>query len=193
MNDHASTCRSARPRSRWMAITAAAWLCLQALLLAACGPGVGGTGTGLTSVADGLQAFGAQAVAACAPGNATSPACPAASGLGSTGGNPAAEVWLDAVSGARWRLDVQGDTVTLERRCTQERFRGQWGSSPALGARYFGIFGAEAVPGTPASLSLRTGESGSLVLELRGLDERLLLPSVTVQRHSGSVPAPTCP
>lgn len=192
MNDQPSICPSVRARPRWMAITAAAWLCLQALLLAACGPGVGGTGTGLTSAADGLQAFGAQA-AACAPGAAASPACPAASGLGSTGGNPTAEVWLDTVPGARWRLDVLGDTVTLERRCTQERFKGLWGSSPALGARYFGVFGAEAVPGIPASLSVRAGESGSLVLELRGLDDRLLLPSVTVQRQVGAVPAPTCP
>jgi hypothetical protein len=88
---------------------------------------------------------------------------------------------------------VLGDTVTLERRCTQERFKGQWGSSPALGARYFGVFGAEAVPGVAASLGVRTGEGGSLVLELRGLDDRLLLPSVTVQRQSGAVPAPTCP
>jgi len=193
MNAQPSTGCSARYRPRWMMIPAAAWLCLQALLLAACGPGVGGTGTGLTSAADGLQAFGAQAVAACAPGAAASPACPAASGLGSTGGNPTAEVWLDTVPGARWRLDVQGDNVTLERRCTQERFKGLWGSSPALGARYFGVFGAEAVPGVPATLSVRTGEGGSLVLELRGLDERLLLPSVTVQRQSDTVPAPTCP
>ena len=192
MNDQPSICPSVRARPRWMAITAAAWLCLQALLLAACGPGVGGTGTGLTSAADGLQAFGAQA-AACAPGAAASPACPAASGLGSTGDNPPAELWLDTAPGARWRLEVQGDTVTLERRCTQERFKGLWGSSPALGARYFGVFGAEAVPGVAASLGVRTGEGGSLVLELGGLDERLLLPSVTVQRQSGTLPAPTCP
>ncbi len=192
MNAEPSTCWAVRPRPRWMVITAAAWLCLQALLLAACGPGVGGTGTGLTSAADGLQAFGAQA-AACAPGAAVSPACPAASGLGSTGDNPPAELWLDTAPGARWRLEVQGDTVTLERRCTQERFKGLWGSSPALGARYFGVFGAEAVPGVAASLGVRTGEGGSLVLELGGLDERLLLPSVTVQRQSGTLPAPTCP
>jgi hypothetical protein len=49
------------------------------------------------------------------------------------------------------------------------------------------------VPGVAASLGVRTGEGGSLVLELRGLDDRLLLPSVTVQRQSGAVPAPTCP
>jgi hypothetical protein len=193
MNAEPSNSRSVGTRPRRMGIAAAAWLCLQALLLTACGPGVGGTGTGLTSAADGLRAFGAQAVAACAPGSAVSLACPAASGLDSTGGNPTAEVWLDTAPGARWRLDVQGDSVTLERRCTQERFKGQWGSSPALGSRYFGVFGAESVPGVPASLGVRTGEGGSLVLELRGLDERLLLPSVTVQRQSGTLPAPTCP
>ena len=181
------TFRSLLARPAWTLLLA------QVLLLAACGPGVGGTGTGLTAAADGLQAFGARAASACVPGAASSPACAAASGLGVTAPQSGVVVWLDAAPGARFRLEVQGDAVTLDRRCTQERFQGQWGTSPALGGRYFGVFGAQGLPGVAASLTVRAADAGALVLELRGLDERLLLPAVTVQRFDPVLPAPVCP
>ncbi|MFM7532037.1 MAG: hypothetical protein ACKO5J_06055 [Rubrivivax sp.] len=103
------------------------------------------------------------------------------------------EVWLDVTAGARIRLEVQGNAATLERRCTRERFLGQWGTSPLVGARYFGVYGDEGVPGVAASLSVRAADGGTLVLELRGIDERLLLPPVTVQRVAGALPPPLCP
>lgn len=168
-------------------------LLAQAGLLAACGPGIGGTGTGLSVAADGLQVFGAQAISACVPGVSASPACTASSGSGSSTVAPSTVLWLDKAPGARIRVDVQGDGVTLEKRCTQERFVGQWGTSPTLGARYYGVFGAEGMPGVPASLSVRLVEPSTLALELRGLDETLLLPPLTVQRHEAPLPAPVCP
>ena len=168
-------------------------LLAQACLLAACGPGVGGTGTGLSSVADALLAFGAQATSACAPDASSSSACTASSGPGSPTGQPPTGLWLNTAPGARVRLDAQGDSVTLEKRCTQERFVGQWATSPALGARYYGIFGAEGQPGVAASLSVRSAEPSILTLELRGLDDNLLLPTLTVQRYDAPPPEPACP
>jgi len=162
-------------------------------LLAACGPGVGGTGTGLSVAADALQAFGAQAISACAPGASSSPACTAASGLEPATVQPPTVLWLDTDPGARVRLDVQGDGVTLEKRCTQERFIGQWATSPNQGARYYGIFGPEGAPGVAVSLSVRSAEPSTLTLELRGLDDKLLFPPLTVQRYDTPLPAPTCP
>jgi hypothetical protein len=153
---------------------------------------VGGTGTGLSVAADALQAFGAQAISACVPGASPSPACTAASGLGSPTVQPPIQLWLDTAPGALVRLEVQGDGVTLEKRCTKERFVGQWATSPSLGARYYGIFGAEGAPGVAASLSLRSAEPSTLTLELRGLDDNLLIPPLTVQRYDTALPAPTC-
>jgi hypothetical protein len=168
-------------------------LLAQVGLLAACGPGVGGTGTGLSVAADALQAFGAQAISACLPGASSSPACTAASGLGSPTVQPPTVVWLDTAPGARVRLDVQGDGAALEKRCTKERFIGQWATSPNLGARYYGIFGLEGASGVAASLSVRSAEPSTLTLELRGLDDNLLLPPLTVQRYDAPLPAPVCP
>jgi hypothetical protein len=168
-------------------------LLAQACLLAACGPGVGGTGTGLSSALDGLQAFGAQPISACASGASSSPACAASAVLGSPAVQPSTVVWLDTAPGARFRLEVQGDAVMLDKRCTKERFQGQWASNQTLGARYYGVFGAEGVAGVAASLSVRAADPSALVLELRGLDDTLLLPLVTVQRYDALLPAPVCP
>jgi hypothetical protein len=170
----------------------------QAWALSACGPGVGGTGTGLSAAADGLQAFGAQAASACAPGASASPAC-AATGVGAAAGSTTAAAWLDAAPGARLLMEVQGDDLSLEQRCTQQRFQGQWGSSPSLGLRYYGIFGPAGEAGQAASLTLSAPsapgapDAEALVVEVRALDGTLLLGPAKLFLTDAPAPAPVCP
>lgn len=162
----------------WLAIRQMLALALAAVL-AACGPGVAGTGT--DSVTGAFDAYGASTAPLCASSLAASLDCP-------TGGSPATASGTGPVafvdSTTQWRLTVVylGQTVRLEQRCTGLVFTGEWGLTLG-GGRFFGI---ATLPGESepqaAALSVQPQADGSQRIELWRVDNRQLLAPTPVVR-----------
>jgi hypothetical protein len=145
-----------------------------AAALAACGPGVGGTGTG-----EGIAHFGASAESLCTADFADRLACAPATSGPVTGGTAAVDL-ADAVPQARVAARFEGDALHLDAPCQSLAFSGQWGRSAALGTRFFGtaLVGGAA---QPATLTVLAGDSG-FVLALFDADDRPLFGPSTLQR-----------
>lgn len=142
-------------------------------LLAACGPGVGGTGTGNGSPepgAAGLGYFGATPQSAC-----TAPFAPllGCNAIG-IGGDPVLGVQRIFTSECAVAT-FEGDAVTFDALCTGWVFSGRWGVDGSGLARYYGLVGADPMlpPNLPATLEVQPQESGLLVV-LRAADGELL-------------------
>jgi hypothetical protein len=129
----------ARP-PRWVNLLAAATLAL----LSACGPGVGGSGTGEDQTA--LPPFGASAASLCSSELAVLLQCPAGSGTaaGGTGTGPVA--FSGRLGGQDVALQLQGNQADLRVGCTLLRFRGQWGQLAGQSPRFYGYTDPEGVP-----------------------------------------------
>lgn len=175
-----------RPPARHAA--AVALLALLALL-AGCGPGVGGTGTG-----DGIAAppqHTATAAPVCAADFAAALACPSRS-TGSAAPEGTAPVWFaDSEPAARVSALFEANGVSLRAPCARVQFTGRWGDSPTLGSRFFGTLTVDGVD--------RIG-----TLEVTLADDRLtLLPRdeagqpvavlPALQRAAGEPAAAACP
>jgi hypothetical protein len=156
-------------------------------VLAACGPGVGGTGTGTSA----LPAFGADAAALCSSSFAANLDCGAASPAtpGSLAGT--APVVYAEPDGATL-AEFDGNDVHLVVGCDLVVFDGTWGLAPNGAARFYGraAIAGEAEPRLGA-LEVQAGGAATLVLVLR--DERgvVIAGPLTMQRTSGS-PASGC-
>jgi hypothetical protein len=144
------------PCSGWAAGLAA--LCLA--VLAACGPGVGGTGTGSTALAP----FGAQAASVCGSGSglATVLQCPpggsATNPVPSSG--PARVWWADSDSLWRSSARLDGDQIELTLTCEGLVFTGNWGALPGQAERFYG---------SVRSLASGRTELASLAVQLSGI------------------------
>lgn len=166
-----------------------------AVLLTACGPGVGGTGTDSVEVS--AAWFDAQPVAACAGPLASALGCSASLGAGApadAAASPPPSRWVSA--DGRVVLVVQADTVALEDRCSGARFDGRWGQTAAGAVGAFGNYAA--VPGqetAPVWMTVIPVASGSA----NGLSVRLQDPSLSTRlgpielSRSATVTAVTCP
>lgn len=137
----------ARP-PRWANLLAAATLAL----LAACGPGVGGSGTGedLTP----LPSSGATALLLCSGELAPLLQCTAV-GAAATGGT-ARVAFSGRLGGQDVALELQGNRAELRVGCTLLRFRGQWGQLAGQPPRFYGYTdpdGAAAVATLEARLA----------------------------------------
>jgi hypothetical protein len=168
-----------RTRS-WMALTALALVVLQA-----CGPGVGGSGTG-----QGLDAFGASAAPLCGSEIASALACPAgtaAPGASASAGASGTDTvyFADTLTdsqadtgGSRVTVTVQGDSIALDAPCAGLRFRGQWGLLAGQAARFYGLNG-DGASAQPAQLRASL-DGGGLLLTLLDANGNLLLGPVRV-------------
>lgn len=157
-----------------------AFLC--AAVLAACGPGVGGTGGGET----GLDAFGAQAANVCSADFAAAIAC-----TPSPAGTPAAAAtrhFADGEPASRHLATIEGQGIVLEMRCSAQRFSGTWGSAPLLGLRYYGQVQGAGDLVRSASLIVQADGAG-LWLLLQDADGRTLAGPLRL----APVAAPTTP
>lgn len=157
-------------------VTAA--LCM--LVLAACGPGVGGTGTGESA----LHSFGATAANVCTSDFAATLGCTA----GATGAPNAASVryFADGEPASRQLARVQGQGIELELRCLDVQFKGTWGTTPTLGSRYYGeLLGAGAASAL-ASLIVQAQPTGLWLLLQDASGNTIIGPLLLV-----SVAAPT--
>lgn len=165
------------------------------MALTACGPGVGGTGTG-ESPLPGLAAFGATSQPVCGAGFAAALNCPVGTTANPT---PAADGtasvrFIDAGQGASLVVEISGNAVRLDALCQGLHFSGDWGSTASSGSRFYGSylldgslqrvnasFAVQAVPGST---------TGELTATLRDADGRLVLGPLTLRPAPLPLPSP---
>lgn len=139
----------------------ARWALLGGLtaVLVACGPGVGGTGTGYGSEPGiaGLAWFDAQPRSVCEGPLATLAQCVApAVGLPPVPGGPV------RLAGACAAATLDADEIVLDVICGGWVFAGRWGLGTEGVGRYYGLYGADPMqaPTAPATLDVQS-EPGS--------------------------------
>ncbi len=172
---------------------AAAWKC--ALLvglvsMVGCGPGTGGTGSGSTSSP--LDLFGAVPANICASGPSSALACPTPINPGTVDmetPQPAVNgtdgVLFSTTEGADIELVLTQNRATLNDRCLNLVFEGDWGTLAGANARFFGqhTIGSSAVP-ILSSLTVQEvdAEIKGLDVTLRDADGRVVIGPVTLRR-----------
>lgn len=162
---------------------------LAALVLAACGPGVGGTGTGEEPVgAQGARTANVcdselGVLLGCRPSAPAGPLAPEA--------QDQSPLWyVDLVSGRAAVARFAAQTVQFELRCPALRFEGRWGQSPELGGRYFGTLPSE--PAAPlASLRLQL-DGTALLAQLFDRGGQPIGPPLRLVRVPAPPPPPDC-
>lgn len=148
--------------------------------LAACGPGVGGTGTGNGAEppgVTGLDYFGAQTANAC-----LTPFGPQIGCSVGTSGDPVQALPV-SLAGECAAATFEGNDLVLDVVCGGWTFNGRWGQSATGVLRYYGLVGTDLLlpPTDPASVEVQA-QGTSLVLWLRGADGRLLAGPLALRR-----------
>lgn len=160
-------------------------LAIGALLLAACGPGVGGTGTG-AEPAPGLAAV--QASDLCTSGLAAALACPA--GAASAPGLPTGTAAVDFLNSTT-RAQIQGQHIELTLPCQSLNFSGNWGTVGGEAPRFHGTVTSPAANGAAQLEVLAEGDQ--LRLRLFNPQGQLLLGPLLLQRLAVGAPPPAAP
>ena len=167
-------------------------------LVSACGPGVGGTGTGNEAQ---LARFGATAASVCSSELVSQLACGATSFVpGATPTSPGAGNAVSAVpdlapgtepvrfadAPQRVLALLQGNRIELDAPCAGMRFGGDWGTVPGQASSFYGWAESSGYTG-PAVLESRLAGNG---LSLRLLDAagRVLLGPLAVARSTATQP-----
>lgn len=157
--------------------------------LQACGPGVGGSGTG-----QGLDAFGANAAPLCGSEIAPALSCPPAtaapggSAAGNTDPGSGTVFFADTIDGRRVAVTVQGNSIELNAPCARISFRGQWGLLAGQAARFYGTNG-DGANAQPAQVRASLASSGLLLTVLDANGDVLLGPVLVTVKTSLSSPA----
>lgn len=129
-------CRLARLMARPLAALRALIGALALVLVASCGPGLGGTGTGATD--DALAAYGAREVPVCSATFADLLSCTAPS----TGAAPlpatGARFFAEAAPASRTLLELDGQDAQLRLRCLDTVFIGSYAQVGTTPPRYYG-------------------------------------------------------
>lgn len=149
--------------------------------LAACGPGVGGTGNG-----EGLANFSATAEPLCSAEFADRLECPPSSS-GPVHAGTAVVHLADGATPVRVAAVIEGDSLHLDAPCARLGFSGRWGRSVAFGTRFYGSAVVDGVE-RPATLALLAGDAG-FALVVFDTDGSALFGPQTLQR----VDAPATP
>lgn len=166
--------------------TTLAWLALAALQ--ACGPGVGGSGTG-----QGLADFGASAAPLCSSDIASALACPAgtaapgASASAGSAGGSGTVYFADTIDGRRVAVTVQGNSIELSAPCAGISFRGDWGLLAGQAARFYGSTG-DGSAARPAQLRASMDAGGLLLTLLDANGNPLLGPVLVTVRATAATP-----
>ncbi len=175
-------------RPRLAALALLAWL-------AACGPGVGGTGTGVEPAA--LASFGAKSAPLCAASFASALQCPPAGGAVSPVSEGTAKVvFVDTATGGQISVVFEANRLDLEARCQGLQFAGNWGIDAAGTLRFYGSVRSGASPVDPPaylSVQLQTGDgAGELSIVLQNLQGAVILGPAVLRPATGG-PATACP
>jgi hypothetical protein len=155
-------------------------------LLAACGPGVGGSGTGLVdgppvgpaSTPAYVCASELAPVLACDPASATSAAA-LVRGTAPVG-------FAAIVNGQAVLVRLEGNRIAFSAGCTALRFAGSWGTVGTQEARFQGFVDPNG-NAAPATLSVQRDGDG-LWLLLRAADGTPLYGPLRVAPASGALP-----
>jgi hypothetical protein len=173
-------------RSELRAWLASAWV-FGGLLVAGCGPGVGGTGTGDAAFA----AFGASAAPVCGGSVAATLACPSAPPVApvSPGGTLPVQ-FVDAAG--QLVLELNGNVAQLDASCQHLHFTGEFGTGTNGSQGFFGSYEISGNgPDVLAALSTTPAVGGgALTIELHDVDGQVLVGPVLLQRATGALPAP---
>jgi hypothetical protein len=132
---------SGRPHGR-LALAALAAAALA--LMSACGPGVGGSGTGEDQTA--LPGFGASAASLCSGELAPLLACTPATGSLEPGVGTGLVAFRGELGGEAVSLVLQGNGAELRVGCTLLRFRGLWGQLAGQPPRFYGFVDPDGAP-----------------------------------------------
>lgn len=168
---------------------------LAVLLVAACGPNGGGTGTGESYLP--LADFGATAASSCSAPFAAALACTQVSVTTVAADRLAGTDGVDFAAGAGRELvalHLQDNVAQLVAQCGRARFDGEWGVRSDGQGHYFGAWrvGADR-DGTPALLRLRAVDGQTLELTVLDAAGRQLLFGVPgVARVGAAPPVPDC-
>jgi hypothetical protein len=168
-----------------------------ALWLVACGPGVGGTGTGPRN--EELQAFGAEPAALCLAAFADRLQCPAGPGAGPTPpfNGAARSVFVDAETGGQTHVEFLANEIEFDARCQRLRFSGTWGVAADGQARFYGSVAGDGFAAPVLAqlvVTAATAPSRGLVLLLQAADGTVIAGPLQVQPAPDPPPAPTaCP
>ncbi|MBI5718487.1 MAG: hypothetical protein HZC37_12465 [Burkholderiales bacterium] len=180
------------PASRLASATVAAIATLAAALalLAGCGPGLGGTGTGATD--DALAAYGAHDVPVCQSDFADLLGCTAPS----TGAAPlpatSARFFAESSPESRTLLELDGQEAQWRLRCQGILFVGSFGQAGSATPRYFGnvIEGGSRV--RLATLQVERSGTGLAVTLVDSFGRTLAGPQALLP-VSGVTSEATCP
>lgn len=177
----------ARPLARVFAAALAAWGLAMSALLVACGPGLGGTGTGASS--DSLQTFGAQAAEVCQSDFADLLPC------GGSGAAPApsgASRWFaEAEPESRLLLELAGSEARLQLRCAMLEFNGVWGQAAGASPRYYGRISTAGTEAPGMLLVARSPEG--LRLQLLDREGQPLYGDLSLHPVASATSAAPCP
>ena len=140
------------------------WLLPLLFAVAACGPGVGGTGTGEGYA---LEFFGAKRASVCTASFAGTLKCPSTIVIGPAPVDDSAGselvVWVDDAAAAQVVVRIDDSDAELSAVCGGVRFAGTWGETDEGSRRFFGHYTA---PGTeialPGTLTVESVESDAL-------------------------------
>jgi hypothetical protein len=166
---------------------AAALAVLGALVLAGCGPGVGGTGTG--NETGGLVSYGAAPSSVCATADFASllDCAPA------TGSGTAVVYAADGSPTSRHLARFEGSVLTLDLRCSNLRFVGEWASAGQLGTRYFGNVSPTAGTGSaPPASAIVTSQGNTFVVLVQDFSGRRIGEPMLLQRVQAPTQAGGC-
>ncbi len=149
------------------------------LVLSACGPGVGGTGTGQQhSAAD----FGAVTAPLCTSGLADSLSCPPAVGGAGQAVGSLPVLLADATPPQRTSGRIDGSLIELNWFCEGWSFYGEWGLAVREpGGRFYGTVRGPAGRVQPAVLLVQSLGGGGLLATLLDTTGQALLPPVRLQ------------
>jgi hypothetical protein len=160
--------------------------CAALLALSACGPGVGGSGTGPD-----LAAFGATASPICNAPFAQALGCTAGATAPEQPGGTAALQFVDDVNGSQVVATLRGADIELDLRCPRLNFFGTWGTGANGVSRYFGSYSRAAVlPLSAAQLAVAADSTGTgLVVQLLDATGAALTAPVRLRPAAGTVQA----
>jgi hypothetical protein len=167
----------------------ALWALSCALLLAACGPTTGGTGTGESSYT--LADFGASAASICTAPFATTLSC---NGSGTVVTDPAdllgteTVVFTGSTADGRLVLTVTGNKAVLSF-CDGRAFRGEWGVLPEGDMRYLGGWqaaGSDTEQAAQLEVRAVAGAASTLAIQVLDTHGQVLFGTVSVTRRTAS-------
>ncbi|HEY2560240.1 MAG TPA: hypothetical protein VGI48_11070 [Caldimonas sp.] len=165
------------------AYLASAWM-LAALVLAGCGPGVGGTGTGAA-----LAAFGASAAPVCGGDVATVLVCPSAPAAPPPASGTLQVQFADVAG--QLVLELNGNLAQFDDSCLKLHFSGEFGTVAGGAQGFFGSYeldsnGVDVL----AALSTVPAAGGALTIELKNVAGQTVVAPVLLQRLTVPLTAP---